>query len=146
MKRQHRDQFGFSLIEALIALFISSLALLALAAGQLKSLQYANNSFQYTLALIQANNAIERVWDDACELQHGVKDFDQTYIDTTLSPKLVGYSMKLVGVAANAFSNNFTVNVSWTDARINNKDQKINDNQININAAYPQLPSSCHAI
>ncbi|GAL03454.1 type IV fimbrial biogenesis protein PilV [Photobacterium aphoticum] len=66
MSLQHSSQRGFSLIEALVALFISSVALLALAAGQLKSLQYANNSFQYTLAMIQANNAVERVWNDAC--------------------------------------------------------------------------------
>ncbi|MGF1689189.1 prepilin-type N-terminal cleavage/methylation domain-containing protein [Photobacterium japonica] len=146
MTQRYKPQRGFSLIEALVALFISSVALLALAAGQLKSLQYANNSFQYTLAMIQANNVVERVWGDVCEIQHGVKAFDQPYIDNTLSPQLTGYQMRLIGAEANAFSNNFTVNVKWTDKRINNEDTTINDNQINVNATFPKLPSRCHAI
>ncbi|GHA42467.1 prepilin-type N-terminal cleavage/methylation domain-containing protein [Photobacterium aphoticum] len=144
MTLQHPSQRGFSLIEALVALFISSVALLALAAGQLKSLQYANNSFQYTLAMIQANNAVERVWNDACALQHGVKEFDQPYIDTTLSPDLPGYTLTLVGVEAHAFTNNFTVNVAWDDTRVN--DEARSENQINVNVTFPKLPSRCHAI
>ncbi|MCL1139011.1 type IV pilus modification PilV family protein [Shewanella pneumatophori] len=143
--RQLTKQTGFSLVEVMIAMFVSCVALLALAAGQLKSLQYANNSFQYTVALIQANNAVERVWADACDLQQGVIAFDQAYIDNTLAPDITGYSMALIGTAANAFNNNFTINVSWTDERINNENQAINDNQININAAFPQLPSTCNA-
>lgn len=145
MRQLTKQQTGFSLVEVMIAMFVSCVALLALAAGQLKSLQYANNSFQYTVALIQANNAVERVWADACDLQHGAKAFDQAYIDNTLAPDIAGYSMALIGTAANAFNNNFTINVSWTDERINNENQAINDNQININAAFPQLPSTCNA-
>ena len=145
MKHIRSPQRGFSLIEVMIAMFVSCVALLSLAAGQLKSLQYASNSFQYTVALIQANNAVERVWADACDLQHGVKAFDQTYIDDVLAPDVSGYSMTLIGTAANAFNNNFTINVSWVDERVNNENPAINDNQININAAFPQLPSTCNA-
>ena len=146
MSRRRKQQRGLLLMEALVALLISSVVLVGLAVGQLKSLQYANNSFQYTLALIQANNVVERVWSDVCEIQHGVKEFDQAYIDNTLAPSLVGYKMKLEGAEANAFSDNFTVNISWEDARVNNENISINDNQINVIAAFPKLPSRCYAI
>ncbi len=69
MVKTRSKQLGFSLVEVLIALIISSIALLGLAAGQLKSLQFATNSFNYTMSLVQANNAIERTWANLCDLQ-----------------------------------------------------------------------------
>ena len=59
MKSPLFKQRGFTLVEVLIGLALSSVALLGLAVGQLKSLQFATNSFNYTLSLVQANNAIE---------------------------------------------------------------------------------------
>lgn len=46
-------QAGFSLLEVMISVVIAGIALLGLAAAQLKSLQYATNSFNYTVSLIQ---------------------------------------------------------------------------------------------
>ena len=59
---------GFSLLEALIALFVLSFGLIALASLQLKSLQYSQSSFQRNLALQQANDLHERLWASACHL------------------------------------------------------------------------------
>ena len=58
---------GFSLVEVLISMALATLTLLGLAAGQVKSLQFANNSFDYTLSLIQAQNASERIWVNVVE-------------------------------------------------------------------------------
>ena len=51
-------------------MFIASIALIGLGVTQLKSLQFANNSFDYTVSLVQAQNAIERMWPNLCNLQH----------------------------------------------------------------------------
>ena len=54
-------QKGFTLLEVMIAVVVAGIALLGLAAAQLKSLQYATNSFNYTVSLIQAQNTIEQI-------------------------------------------------------------------------------------
>ncbi|MBU2971801.1 prepilin-type N-terminal cleavage/methylation domain-containing protein [Pseudoalteromonas sp. C2R02] len=150
MKIVDSQSKGFTLIEVLIALIISSIALLGLASGQLKSLQYATNSFNYTVSLIQANNAIERMWVDICALQRGDIAFDQAYI-SSLDPEFDRYNLDLEGVdvAAGTFDNDFIIKVNWENDRIKNEDKimqgNINlDNQIAINATFPQLPVNCN--
>jgi len=130
---------GFTLIEVLIALIVSSIALLGLASGQLKSLQYATNSFNYTVSLIQANNAIERMWGDICDLQSGDLAFDQAYI-SSLNPEFDAYNLELDGVAVGTFDNDFIIKVKWNDERMADG----LDSQIAINAAFPQLPDDCN--
>ncbi len=62
-------QAGFSLLEVMISVVIAGIALLGLAAAQLKSLQYATNSFHYTVSLIQGKNTIDRLCPHVCEIQ-----------------------------------------------------------------------------
>lgn len=139
MKTINSHNKGFTLIEVLIALIVSSIALLGLASGQLKSLQYANNSFNYTVSLIQANNAIERMWGDICELQNGDLAFDQAYI-SNLQPEFDSYTLDFEGASVDNFDNNFTIKVKWDDERMTDG----LDSQIAINAAFPQLPVNCN--
>lgn len=80
---------GFSLIEVLIATAISAIALLGLAAGQVKSLQYATNSLSYTLSIIQANNAVEQSWSQLCNLQNGTLNLN----DLDIAPQSAKYSI-----------------------------------------------------
>ncbi|PAJ71984.1 hypothetical protein CJF42_23635 [Pseudoalteromonas sp. NBT06-2] len=140
---------GFTLIEVLIALIITSVALLGLASGQLKSLQYATNSFNYTVSLIQANNAIERIWGDICVLQNGNLAFDEAYI-SNLQPEFEAYGLAFEGVEEGNFTNNFTITVNGSDERIIEEDKIMDDqnnyldSQIAINAAFPQLPVNCN--
>lgn len=131
IKKLH--QKGFSLIEVIIALALSSLALLGLAAAQSKSLQYATNSFHYTIALVQANNAVEKFWLDLCELQQGRISYDNAY-KATFVP-LTGYTITL----PNNFTNNFEVNISWVDERVTDGLR----NSVDLNVSFPQLPSGC---
>lgn len=132
------EQGGFSLLEVMIALVVSNIALLGLVAGELKSLQYANNSYQYTVSLIQANNVANRVLNDVCELTG--TSFSQKYIDEDL--KLIsGYSLS--GISANdAFGNALAVKVSWVDTRM--ADQSMN--QVIINPNYPTVPAGCSVL
>lgn len=67
MRRDH----GFTLIEVLVAMVITAVALLGLAASQIKAMQYAQQSLQYTIAGIESVNVMERIWPDLCALQGG---------------------------------------------------------------------------
>lgn len=125
---------GFTLIEVLIALFVSAIALLGLAAGQLKSMQYASNSFHYTVSVIQANNAIERMWNDICELEDGRQAFDDAY-KATLAPQLTYYQITL----PNSFNNTFPVRINWVDERMSDNSL----NQVQATASFPSLPAGC---
>jgi len=135
-----RTQQGFSLIEVMIAMLIAGFALISLGIGQLKSLQYATNSYNYTVSLIQANNAIERVWNDICQLQDARQVFDQAYING-LKPPMASHILKLEPIAPPNFINNFTVKVSWSDERMSDG----LDNEVIIVAAYPQFAAGCDA-
>ncbi len=126
---------GFSLVEVLIALAISTIALLGLAAGQLKSLQYATNSFNYTLSLVQANNAIEQTWANLCNLQNGTVLYDATYKTDHLDPQIDVYTLTPTPLPGAAFTNNLDITVSWNDARMADDNASV----IRLNAQYPQI-------
>ena len=140
---------GFTLIEAMIAIAIASIALLGLAAGQMKSLQYAQNSFQYTVALIQANNTIERIWGDICVLQNNPATFTDAYVNQAPDNVILLYTLKPIDkysqtfddVDIRAFDTSFTVNMAWTDERMTDGLA----NTVSLNAFFPTLPAGCRS-
>lgn len=136
-KLSSTKQQGFTLIEVLIALVLSSVALLGLAAGQLKSLQYATNSFNYTLSLVQANNAIERTWGSLCDLQSGSLSYDTSYNTENFLPQINAYTLIATPLPGNTFTNNLDIMVSWSDARMADENASV----IRIKAQYPQICS-----
>ena len=125
---------GFTLIEVLIALFLSTIILLGLAAGELKSLQYATNSFNYTLSLVQANNAVEKTWSKLCDLQTGALSYDADFVGSLLA-QFAAYTLVLTPAAGAGFTNQLDVNVSWNDARMVDG----LESRIRIDAMYPQV-------
>ncbi len=62
---------GFSLLEVLIAMLLAAIALLGLAAAQLRALQHVSSSLQFTYASLELQNVVERVWPQLCALQGG---------------------------------------------------------------------------
>ena len=130
-------QKGFTFVEVLIALVLSSVALLGLAAGQLKSLQYATNSFNYTVSLVQANNAIERTWVNLCDLQRGLIAYDAAYNTANFTPQINSYTLTATPATGAAFNNNLDITVNWIDARMADNNLSV----IRVNAQYPPICS-----
>lgn len=62
---------GFTLMEVLVAMLIAAMALLGLAASQIRAIQFSQLSLQQTVAGIETNNVLERIWPDLCALQGG---------------------------------------------------------------------------
>jgi len=57
----HYSVLGYTLVETLIALGLFSLILLALATTQMKSLTHQQEGFYYEVAMLQAQNQMNRV-------------------------------------------------------------------------------------
>ncbi len=144
---------GFSLVEVLVAILLVAIGLLGLAAAQVKTLQYASSSLQQTVASIQAQNVIERLWPELCRLQQGSQPFDEDFTaslkpDAELDP--VGYSATVPAydfsaspLTAAAAQPLLSVTIRWTDRR--QRDQS--SEQLDIAAGFPWLrngnPAGC---
>lgn len=63
-----RSQNGLTLIEVLIALVVLSIGLLSVATMQLRALQFSQSSFERSIAVMQANDLVERMWAGTCSL------------------------------------------------------------------------------
>ncbi|MBH0027146.1 MULTISPECIES: prepilin-type N-terminal cleavage/methylation domain-containing protein [unclassified Pseudoalteromonas] len=127
---------GFSLLEVMIALIIATVALLGLASGQLKSLQYITNSFNYTVSIIEANNVLERIWPHLCELQQTNPDlYNDADFRAYLSPQIDAYTLILPA----DFSNDLTVEITWQDKRLTDN----LENRVVITGSFPTLPAGC---
>ncbi len=61
LKIERQGAFAFSLIEVLIALFVLSTGLLALAGLQIKSIQTSHQAYLLTQATLQAHDMAERI-------------------------------------------------------------------------------------
>ena len=60
-RRRLGDEKGFSMIEVLVALFVTSIGLLGLAALQLTSLRYSHNTHSRSQATFLAQDIVERL-------------------------------------------------------------------------------------
>lgn len=129
-------QAGFSLLEVMISVVIAGIALLGLAASQLKSLQYATNSFDYTVSLIQGQNTIERLWPRICEIQKtNTALFQDATFRASLAPQVSDYQLTIPAT----YSDDMQVNVAWVDKRMTDNAE----NQISLNASFPDLTAVC---
>ncbi|MCG7543261.1 prepilin-type N-terminal cleavage/methylation domain-containing protein [Pseudoalteromonas sp. MM17-2] len=126
-------QSGFSLLEIMVSVAIAAIALLGLGSAQLKSLQYATSSFNYTMAIVQANNAAERIWPNLCTLKHG-GGFNGNFKNTTLAPQIDDYSITF---PAN-FNDDLAIEVQWPDSRLDDGLQS----KLRIFAQYPTLSAA----
>ena len=74
-------QQGFALLEALIAMFITAGVLLGLGVLHIKSVQQSALTTQRTIASIQANNLIDRMWASVCSLDNSTGQPDTTKVN-----------------------------------------------------------------
>lgn len=139
-----RVNAGFSLLEVLVSMFIASIALIGLGVTQLKSLQFANNSFDYTISLVQAQNAIERMWPELCELQHNSPSkFElQAFRDSLKPPESLAFRYTL-DLPEN-YSNEMAITVAWNDLRVPEQNNNQLLNQITLNASFVEVPNVCN--
>ena len=125
----NNTQQGFTLLESLIAMFITAGALLGLGALHLKSVQQSQLAMQRTIANIQANDLVDRLWANRCSLP-AKKDsietawktrWDSTQAGTVASNQtamhqiLKGWQGNLTDI--DTAKQRYQVVISWTNAK-----------------------------
>lgn len=121
-------QQGFTMTEVLVSLVVSVTSLLALGKAQLSSLQHATNSFYYTVATIQAQNVIERIWPRICDIQRQPARFEDVNFRASLSQ---GMPSGFNPILPNTYQDTMPITVTWQDGRIENQ------NSVSLNASFP---------
>lgn len=115
-------QRGVSLIEALITAVLLAVGLLSVAALQARSLQASHLSYQRSVAVSQANDAIERLWAGICylvddgdlqdKLEEIKEDWEAVHDNTT---GMVGWEGNIDIDTSNRL---VTVTITWDDSRV----------------------------
>ncbi|CAM4073262.1 type IV pilus modification PilV family protein [Pseudoalteromonas byunsanensis] len=132
---------GFSLVEVMVSMLIASIALLGLAAAQLRTLQYATNSFDYTVGLVIGQNAMEKIWSRLCDIQHKNPSLfqDEAFREWLLAPASIRGSFEVI--VPQAYANEMNIQVNWVDERM---DPDVDgENQVVLNATFMSLDETC---
>lgn len=151
---------GFSLLEVLIAMLLAAIALLGLAAAQLKALQNVSASLQHTYASLELQNVVERIWPELCSLQNGstangaAAQFTLAHYTPAVTAMSLQISLKdnaapdftvsPYASSPTALPINITLRANWTDHRLD-ADQSLNI--VELNSSFPWLrngnPDGC---
>ena len=112
---------GFTLIEVLITVLITSIGLLALAAMQVRALQDSHSSFQRTVAIVQANDLVERLWagrcaDSAVFPSAIYEDWLEENMEVSEGPTPLVREWN-AGETLGGAAPNFSVTITWSDPR-----------------------------
>ncbi len=130
--RQRRAAQGFSIIEAMICVAIAAIGMLGVAVGQIKNMQYTINSLDYTMAVLEASNAIDEVWNNLCAFEKNPSLFGSRHPE----PQNDYFTMTY----PNGFNiENFVVVVAWSDERIENNLA----NRVEMKMTFPDITSTC---
>lgn len=107
---------GFTLIEVLITLVVLSVALLGVGVLQVKALQYSYASYQRSVATMQANDLVERLWAGMCALPTSKDTIAAEWV-TSNTNSLPNWSGTL-GYDATGNIPIYTITISWQDNKI----------------------------
>ena len=128
IRRRHPVARGFALLEIMIAMLVGAVALLGLGTLQLKTLQSAYSSLDYTIATIHANNLIEGVWSNLCANRVSGAVYTSTVESwrQTLPPSVSA-------TVATSYSDSAVYNLTWNDAR------QSDNNSLSLQVTYPVI-------
>ncbi len=115
MKSQ-RYSAGFSLIEAMIALVVTTIGLLAVANLLTRSLQYSHSSYQRSVAVSQAVDLSERMWAGACALDSSLNSIVTDWKTDHQSTQGMAQWDATVTTDTSVTPARYTIDIKWEDA------------------------------
>ena len=128
IRRHHSVAPGFALLEIMIAMLVGAVALLGLGTLQLKTLQAAYSSLDYTIATIHANNLVEGVWSNLCANQAS----GAVYTSTVQSWRQT-LPQSISASVASSYSNSAVYRLTWNDVR------QSDNNSLSLQVTYPAI-------
>lgn len=138
-----KKEQGFTLFEVLISMFIAGVAVLGLVMLELNILRSSQSSFNYTIATIEANTLVDKVWQNLC-------DIDRTDTPTATIYKDVydAWKADLTAGLSGATSTGITTDVQLEDKVIvewndKNFDTDAANDQVILNVTYPDFAGKC---
>ena len=127
-RQRHSMATGFALLEIMIAMLVGAVALLGLGTLQLKTLQAAYSSLDYTIATIHANNLVEGVWSNLCANQAS----GAVYTSTVQSWRQT-LPQSISASVASSYSNSAVYRLTWNDVR------QSDNNSLSLQVTYPAI-------
>ena len=128
IRRRHSVATGFALLEIMIAMLVGAVALLGLRTLQLKTLQAAYSSLDYTIATIHANNLVEGVWSNLCANQAS----GAVYTSTVQSWRQT-LPQSISASVARSYSHSAVYRLTWNDVR------QSDNNSLSLQVTYPAI-------
>ena len=106
---------GFSLVEVMVTLLVLSVGLLGIAALQVTSLQSSSASLHRSTAVIQANDLVERLWANVCDVPDANRrQAIEDAWNTTHAGSIPGRT-----VPNPVFNNGlYTIDIRWDESRL----------------------------
>jgi type IV pilus assembly protein PilV len=139
-----------SLVEVLVTMVIVSVGLLGVAGLQLKALKNTYASFQRSLATLQAQDLVDRIWASTCVLSNAtqrgnIKSEWQAVHSASASTKLSmpNWAGDFTYTASTGL---FVITVSWKDVMVNPSQAAAGDNPEIVPFAALSVTLSCSAV
>lgn len=132
---------GFTLFEVLISIFIAGVAVLGLIKLELVILRASQSSFNYTIAVIEANNFADTVWMNLCAIEADPNKYSAAY--STWKALLVAKNYSGATLTnSDTLTRNDEVIVTWQDARFSGAVETEN-NKVTLLVEYPDFSGKC---
>lgn len=108
--------FGFTLLEVLVTLIVISIGLLSIAQLQARALQFSYASLQRSVAIVQVNDLVERMWTGICDSETDIATIVNDWAETSNEHRL----LPDWNIDNSDFTDAplYTVVISWSEERI----------------------------
>ena len=131
---------GFLMIEVMVTMVILAVGLLGAAALQARSMQYSYASAQRTIATIQANDLVERMWASACELPDKLDTVQSDWQEDWERESVWLPNWQGLVETVDEHTPIYKITINWSDSRIS--DASAGQQEFLYHASVPRL--SCN--
>lgn len=132
---------GFSLLEVLITMLVISVGILSLILLQSRALQFSQASYQRSVAVVQANDLVERLWVGVCSLPDSFDEIrdDWAAVNAQSLPEWTGSNSSVDNSVSPPL---YTIAIEWLDERViqDIDDENEPDQSFIFQARIPDIP------